>query len=111
MRFLLTGGSGFVGENLARKLRERGHEVTALVRATSVRKPLEKLGVRFAIGDLNNGNGIEAALEEAECVLHLAGVTKALTADDYHRCNAEGTRRLMEAASRVSTPPRVVFCS
>lgn len=111
MHYLITGASGFIGKRLAKHLVDRGHRVTALVRKTSVRTDLEKLGVGFALGDLNSGEGLEAAVEAVDCVLHLAGVTKALTQDEYHRCNADGTRRLAAAMSRRSAAPRLVYCS
>jgi nucleoside-diphosphate-sugar epimerase len=111
MRYLLTGASGFIGRRLAKHLTDRGQTVTALVRKTSVRGDLEAMGVGFAVGDLNSGEGLEAAVQGVDCVLHLAGVTKALTHDEYHRCNADGTRRLAAAMSQQETPPRLVYCS
>lgn len=111
MRFLITGATGFIGRNLAKVLVDRGHGVRALVRRSSVRGPLEKLGVEFALGDLNTGEGLFDALETVDCVLHLAGVTKALTPEEYHRCNSDGTRRLVEAMARRSPAPRLVLCS
>ena len=111
MHFLLTGGSGFVGGNLARVLVERGHTVTALVRKTSNRTGLEKLGVRFAVADLRNGDGLDEALVGVDVVEHVAGVTKARTEAEYVAGNADGTRKLCEAMARMKTPPRLVFCS
>lgn len=111
MNFLLTGGSGFIGGNLARLLVSRGHKVRALVRKSSVRKELEKAGATFTIGDLNSSDGLKDALEGVEVVLHLAGVTKARTEDEYFQCNGEGTRRLAEAMSRMERPARLVYCS
>ena len=111
MQFLLTGGSGFIGSNLASRLVSRGHQVRALVRKTSVRRDLEKAGATFAVGDLNTGDGIADALDGIDVVLHLAGVTKALSEDEYFRCNGEGTRRLAEALSRRERPARLVYCS
>lgn len=111
MHYLITGASGFIGKRLAKHLTDRGQKVTALVRKTSVRGELEALGVGFAVGDLNSGEGLEAAVEGVDCVLHLAGVTKALTQDEYHRCNADGTRRLAAAMAQQERPPRLVYCS
>ncbi len=111
MQFLLTGGSGFIGSNLARLLVSRGHTVRALVRRTSNRKDLEKAGASFAVGDLNSGEGLSEALDGVEAVLHLAGVTKARTEDEYFLCNGEGTRKLAEAISRMPDPARLVHCS
>ncbi|MBX5481497.1 MAG: NAD(P)-dependent oxidoreductase [Myxococcaceae bacterium] len=111
MHFLLTGGSGFIGSNLARLLVARGHTVRAFVRRTSVRTELEKAGATFAVGDLNTGEGLAEALDNVDVVLHLAGLTKARTEEEYFRCNGEGTRRLAEAISRLDRPPRLVYCS
>lgn len=111
MQFLLTGGSGFIGSNLARLLKSRGHAVRALVRKTSQRAALEKAGATFAYGDLNSGEGLTEALEGVEVVLHLAGVTKARTEEEYFQCNGEGTRKLAEAMSRMSKPGKLVHCS
>jgi dihydroflavonol-4-reductase len=111
MNFLLTGGTGFIGQHLAKLLVSRGHRVRALVRRTSVRKPLEVAGATFALGDVTSGEGVKEALDGVDCVLHLAGVTKARTEDEYFRCNAEGTRKLAEAMAAMPHPARLVHCS
>jgi nucleoside-diphosphate-sugar epimerase len=107
--FLLTGASGFIGNSLAKLLLSRGHAVRALVRRTSSRVGLE--GVSFVEGDLATGAGLEAAVEGVEVVMHLAGLTKARTPEEYHLANAEGTRRLAAAAAAQAKPPRFVYCS
>ncbi|ADO72025.1 NAD-dependent epimerase/dehydratase family protein [Stigmatella aurantiaca] len=111
MHFLLTGGTGFIGQRLARRIIERGDTLTVLVRSTSKRGPLEALGVRFAEGDLLTGQGLTEAVAGVDCVLHLAGVTKARTEEGYFQGNAEGTRRLARALAALPKPPRLVFCS
>lgn len=111
MHFLLTGGTGFIGQRLARRITERGDTLTALVRRTSKRGPLEALGVRFAEGDLLSGEGLAEAARGVDCVLHLAGVTKARDEEGYFQGNAEGTRRLMKALATLPTPPRLIYCS
>ncbi|HME92138.1 MAG TPA: NAD-dependent epimerase/dehydratase family protein, partial [Myxococcaceae bacterium] len=111
MHFLLTGGSGFIGSNLARAAISRGHRVRALVRRTSVRAALEAAGAAVVEGDLFTGEGVRAALEDVDCILHLAGATKARSAVEFHRCNAESTRTLAEAAASLPKPPRLVYCS
>ena len=80
-------------------------------RRTSRSADLQRAGARLTQGDLNTGEGLEQALEGAERVFHLAGVTKAWTPAEYDRCNAEGTRRLVEAMARTARPARLVYCS
>lgn len=111
MHVLLTGGSGFVGGNLAKLLVSRGHTVTALVRRSSKSAALKDLGCRIAIADFVTGAGFEAALEGVDVVQHIAGVTKARTEAEYLLGNAEGTRLLCAAMAKQKKPPRMVFCS
>jgi nucleoside-diphosphate-sugar epimerase len=111
MRFLLTGGTGFIGQRLARRIVERGDTLVVLVRRTSKLGVLESLGARLAQGDLLTGEGLGEAVREVDCVLHLAGVTKARAPEGYFEGNAAGTRRLMEALAALPSPPRMVYCS
>jgi dihydroflavonol-4-reductase len=111
VHFLLTGGTGFIGQRLARRIIERGDTLTVLVRRTSKRGPLEVLGVRFADGDLLTGQGLTEAVQGVDCVIHLAGVTKARDEAGYIQGNTEGTRKLAHAMAALPHPPRLVFCS
>ena len=51
MRIFLTGGTGYIGRALARRLAEAGHEVRALVRPTSNAEPLKQLGIALERGE------------------------------------------------------------
>lgn len=106
MRYLVTGATGFIGQRLIRHLTDHGHQVTALVRGGRCIP-----GVRTAHGDLATGAGLPTAVEGADRVIHLAGVTKALTPHGYAQVNTEGTRRLCAALASLPQPPRLVYCS
>lgn len=90
---LVTGGTGFIGAHLLERLSALGEPVRALVRRP-VRLPS---GVEPVPGDLVTGRGLPDAVRDADTVIHLAGVTKALRSADYYAGNATATRNLAQA--------------
>lgn len=107
MRWLLTGATGFIGLNLAGRLRARGEAVRALARATSRVAELEALGAEVVRGDVTDPGSLAAAVDGCQVALHLAGLTKALAPGDYRRVNALGTRNL--ALACAASRPRPLF--
>jgi nucleoside-diphosphate-sugar epimerase len=105
---LITGGTGFIGGHLVEKLRARGEAVRCLVRSSSNTRGLPP-GVETAVADLIKGQGIEAALDGVDAVIHVAGVTKALSAADYFAANAGATETLARALR--NRPIRLVHVS
>jgi uncharacterized protein YbjT (DUF2867 family) len=59
---IVFGATGKLGIEIVRDLRERGDQVTAFVRPSSDRSPLEPLGVTFAVGDVLDPASVKAAL-------------------------------------------------
>lgn len=92
---LVTGGSGFIGSHLLDRLSARGVPARALVRRKIALPP----GVEAVPGDLATGDGVEAALRGISTVIHIAGVVKALSAQDYYTGNTRATERLARAAA------------
>lgn len=98
---LVTGGTGFIGEQLVRALLIRGELVRLLVRsrdkaAAIYGSLLEQL--ELVVGDLGDSLGLERAVAGVEKVYHLASWISFRA--DYHqayRINVDGTRNLMEA--------------
>ncbi len=112
MRFLITGGAGFIGSNAARRFRETGHDVVVFdnfSRAASHfnRAWLERAhpDIRFVEGDVRDSAALRAALSEPfDAVLHLAGQVAVTTSildpvSDYE-INALGSFRLLEELRR-----------
>src|ERR1051326_8700518 len=89
---LVTGATGFIGSHLVETLCASGAPVRALVRGPNHRLPCET-----ARCDLVTGSGLESALQGVSAVIHLAGATKALVAEDYHRANVLATANLARA--------------
>jgi len=103
MLALVTGGHGFIGSHLCRRLRLEGHQVRVLARPESDLASLAGLEVEVRRGDLTQGDGLAAAVAGADWVFHLAGALKGLREADLMRVNRDGTGRLLEAC-RVHAP-------
>jgi nucleoside-diphosphate-sugar epimerase len=99
MKILLTGGTGFIGRNLAVKLAGMGHHVVCLVRdmerAFWMR---EHAGLEPIVGDLTRKESLTHHVGNVDAIFHLAGVTKARNRDEYLQINGEGTGNLIDAA-------------
>jgi len=72
VRIFVTGATGYVGRALVRRLRGEGHEVRALVRATSRVEPLAELGVATFPGDLLDRASMREGMSGADWVIHAA---------------------------------------
>src|SRR5262249_57300415 len=101
----------FIGTNLARIAIGKGHAVRALVRRTSARAGLERLGAEVTGADLLTGEGVAEALRGIDRVLHLAGATKAKTIEEPYRWHTETPRGLISAVAATPKPARFVYCS
>ena len=101
---LVTGATGFIGGHLVERLLARRERVRVLVRKSG---PFEKSPVEVVRGDLLTGDGLPRALAGVDTVIHLAGVTKALTTADYYCGNVRATENLSRAIATVNaTSPR-----
>jgi len=110
VRALVTGATGFVGGHLAERLRQAGHEVTALVRSPGKAGPLVALGVRLERGDLFDEAALARAAEGQDAIFHVAGTVAARDEAAYMAGNREGTRNVVRAAEG-SGRPRFVHVS
>ncbi len=116
-RYLITGGAGFIGSNLAEALVKAGHRVRILDNfATGARANLAALagGVELLEGDLRDPASVEQAVRGAEVVFHqgaLPSVARSLEDPvTTHAVNATATLLLLQAARRAGVR-RVVYAS
>ncbi len=106
MRVLITGANGFLGSHLVDHLLGKGVEVRALVRRTSNLRWIEGRPVELFYGDVSGEPGqLAGAVEGAQRVFHLAGLTKALDPRAFHEVNVKGTENLIRACLLRQTPP------
>lgn len=112
MRYAITGATGFVGGALASQLRRAGHDVVALVRDRSRAGALERLGVEFVEGDLDDTAALDRLCTGVDGLFHVAGWYKLGQRDPSPgtTVNVEGTRNVLAAAQRNQVP-RVVYTS
>ncbi|HZF65409.1 MAG TPA: NAD-dependent epimerase/dehydratase family protein [Chitinophagaceae bacterium] len=120
---LITGGSGFVGVNLADRLLNDGKKVMIfdnLSRAGVENNLLwlkEKYGrnLQIMIADIRDSVAVAQAVQNAEFVFHFAAQVAVTTslADPFHdfEVNARGTLNVLEAIRRSEHQPPVVFTS
>ena len=99
MRHLITGGSGFIGNLVARRLRERGEEVRVLDLWSDPCRPLD---IDFLQGSVLNREAVSAAMRDIDVVHHNAAlVAQANAAGRYWTVNVQGTRIVAEEAVRA----------
>lgn len=108
MNILITGASGFIGSFIVSEALRRGMEVWAAVRRTSSRKYLTDPRINFVELNLDSREEMVGQLRglSFDYVVHAAGATKCLHADDFFRINTEGTRNLVNALRNTEMPLR-----
>ena len=114
MKILVTGASGFIGSYIVEEALRQGMETWAAVRPTSSKAYLQDERIHFINLNLSSREELEHALSghSFDYVVHAAGATKCLHADDFYRVNTEGTRNLVDALIRLQMPlKRFVFVS
>lgn len=76
MRVVVIGGSGFIGTNVAIKLKTEGHEVVVLDRVPAVGHVFEQNQIAFVEGDYISGRNISETVQEGDCVIHLVSTSQ-----------------------------------
>jgi nucleoside-diphosphate-sugar epimerase len=126
MKIVITGGAGFLGQQLIRALLARG----MLARPDGAQLPIERIiavdpvtagplvvddRVEYVAGDIGNGSLLSHVLAaDTDSVFHLAAVVSGAAEADFDlgmRVNLDATRALLEACRHQRAVPKVVFAS
>jgi nucleoside-diphosphate-sugar epimerase len=110
---LVTGGTGFLGASLTRRLLLDGVRVRVLARSRVKARPLADLGAEIVVGDVTEPTSVRAAVEGMQVVYHLAGplLVPGVPASQYRETHVTGTKLLLECCEKSPGLERFVHCS
>lgn len=99
MKYFVTGGTGFIGGHVIKRLLQADHEVVALVRDARKADRLKDQGVLLAEGDITEKSSLIPAMSGADGIFHIAGWYKVGVKSRglAEKINVEGTRNVLEA--------------
>jgi dihydroflavonol-4-reductase len=114
MKVFMTGGTGFIGGEVARRLRARGDEVVALVRNPEKATQLTAMGAVTVAGDLDDEAAISSGMTGVDAVIHAAaiyeiGIPRSRRAGMYE-ANVVGTERVLRLAGEAKVK-KIVYVS
>jgi nucleoside-diphosphate-sugar epimerase len=101
-KHLVTGGTGFTGYNLVKRLAQMGEDVIALDIKDGFKDRLDKLGVKVVIGSANDESLIDTLMDGVDYVHHVAAAFRQINLPDkvYWDANVESNRVLITAAKK-----------
>lgn len=119
MNVLLTGAFGNLGQSTLRNLAKAKHCVTCFDLLTHKnlkisKQLLKEYDFRTIFGDILEANLIAEAIENQDCIIHLAGITPPLTEKKpelAYRINVEGTKNILKEAKKQKKSPKIIFPS
>ena len=112
MKILVTGATGFIGYDLAKALKQKGHEVITLVRETSDYVKLKKLNFKLVFGDITDKERMSEIFqnEKFDYVFHAAAEVSGVDHEEMYRINVEGACNIAEACLE-NTVKRLIYVS
>jgi nucleoside-diphosphate-sugar epimerase len=113
MKILVTGGTGFTGKALVRRLLDDGHQVVALDFQEGLKtQELRDWGAEVVIGTVTDKEIVERCMKGVDVVHHLAAAFRQLNVPNsyYWDVNVQGTQNVLEAAWREKVK-KFVYCS
>ncbi|NHZ71981.1 MAG: SDR family NAD(P)-dependent oxidoreductase [Aquificales bacterium] len=112
MKAFVTGGSGFIGQQVVKKLRERDYEVYALARSEQSTAVLQELGCTVVPGDITDMASMREGMAGSDIVFHIAAWYKLGNVDwmKAEAINVGGTRKVLRLAHELGIP-KIIYTS
>lgn len=113
MKVLVTGGTGFTGKALVRRLLDLGHEVVALDYHEGLKtEELRQWGAQVVIGSVTDREVVRRCVAGVDVVQHLAAAFRELNVPNSHydEVNVGGTRIMLEESVQAGVK-RFIYCS
>ncbi len=100
MQVFVTGGSGFVGRQVVRRLAAEGYQPVCLARPGSEHRLPQVPGLQVRLGDVTDSDSLAGALEGCQAVIHLVGILREFPARriTFDRLHLQATVNLLAAA-------------
>lgn len=113
MKILVTGGTGFTGKALVKRLLDESHQVVALDYKEGLKtQELKDWGAEVLIGSVTDKSIVKKCMQGVEIVHHLAAAFRELDVPNayYDEVNVNGTRNVLEAALDAGVK-KFIYCS
>lgn len=113
MKILVTGGTGFTGKALVKRLIDEGHEVISLDYQEGLKtNEIRSWGATVIIGSVTDRSVVDRCMEGVEIVYHLAAAFRELDVPDsyYDEVNVGGTKNVLESA-HAHDVKKLIYCS
>ena len=112
MKVLVTGGSGFLGINLIRFLREKGVEEIRVIDIADFDYPEKnEPWLKFTLGDIRDIPAVEKVTEGCDVVVHCAAALPLYTEKDIFTTEVDGSRNVLNAARKFGLDRHVQISS
>src|SRR5689334_18803946 len=101
MKVLVTGGNGFVGNEILRQLHRAGHEIRALVRnpeSVSSQKIRAEFGADLVEGNILEPRSMGSFFSTGDAVIHLVGIISEVGQNTFEAVHLHGTQNVVNAA-------------
>ena len=98
---IITGATGFVGEEVVKQVRATGHPVRAIVRDPRRASWLaQRYGAELFHGNVLYAPSIEGAMRGAKCVIHLVGIIREWKENTFERVHVQATKHVVDEAKK-----------